>query len=787
VLDQRRAFLLVALMGLPALLLLASALFAGMPASHGHIERGVRVAGVDAGGRNWAASAPAIQSRVDAFLAQPLTLRAGERSLRVTPRDLGATYDANATRQRAEHVGRGMFFTAAADRFNAHLRGVNVAPVVTFENNKLLAVLRQLSVGVVTPPTDAEFAWDGSELAIKPSADGVGLDTAAGVATLSARVAQLDARDVTLPTVALAPSVTTQNLQAARDQALALAGQPLQLTADGIATWQMGPAELASLLVYADHTVRIDERALAGRIGTLSGTLDQQSRDAALQTNADGSFSIVPAASARKLDVQASTQAALNALAAGQHEVTLALTIEQPAVQAADLQPLQAKASDIVTRGMTVSWSDGEQTLDPAAYAATIRFDETNGAVTFDHQALFTLLEPIAEAINRPASGLRWRDGVIVDGSDAVAGRSVDIAASVNALASAALGGQGNVPLVVNESNDPAQSASSIDIQELLGSASTYYGYSSTNRRTNVELAAASLDGALIQPGGAFSFDNAIGGTATLDDGYTVGFGIVAGADGTPKTVPSVAGGICQVATTTFQAAFWAGMPIGERNWHLYWIPNYGSGPGGLTGLDATVDPDSGLDFTFYNPTNSWLAIRAVADGEWLTVEVWGTNQGWQVNVDQPIITNVVKADQTPVRQINDELQPGEEVQAEHAEDGFTATIHRSVVKDGQVVDDVTLVSVYQPSQNVTLIGPGGDTTVTPTDNGDDGAESTPTDTPADTPAETPTAVPPDSEETPTAEDTTVSDDPTPTAEDVTTPDETPTSEVTDGAPTPEE
>jgi hypothetical protein len=302
-----------------------------------------------------------------------------------------------------------------------------------------------------------------------------------------------------------------------------------------------------------------------------------------------------------------------------------------------------------------------------------------------------------------------------------------------------------------------------------------------------VELAAASLDGALIQPGGTFSFDNAIGGTATLDDGYTVGFGIVAGADGTPKTVPSVAGGICQVATTTFQAAFWAGMPIGERNWHLYWIPNYGSGPGGLTGLDATVDPDSGLDFTFYNPTNSWLAIRAVADGEWLTVEVWGTNQGWQVNVDQPIITSVVKADQTPVRQINDELQPGEEVQAEHAEDGFTATIHRSVVKDGQVVDDVTLVSVYQPSQNVTLIGPGGDTTVTPvdTDDGssDDDAESTPVDTPADIPAETPTDVPADSEETPTV----ASDDPTPTAEDVTAPDDTPPADDGGETATPEE
>ena len=770
-LDQRRALLLVAAMGLPALLLLVSALLAGLPATHGRLERGVHVAGIDAGGHTWDTSAPAIQARVDAYLAQPLTLRAGDRSMQVMPSELGATFDIDATRQRAEQVGRGMFFTAAADRLNAHLRGVDVAPVVRFDDNKLMAVMQQLATGVVASPTNATFTWGGAGLAIGPSANGVGLDTSAGVAALRAHVARLDSQAVRVPTVALPPSVTTQDLEAARDHALALAGQPLQLTADGIATWQMNPAELASLLIYDNGQVKLDDRALAGSIGTLSASLDQHPRDAAVQTNDDGSFSILPAVSARTLDVQSSVQAVVTALAAGQHEARLALNVAQPAIVASALQPLQTKAAEIVNRGMTVSWSDGEQALDSIAYAATIRFDETNGAVTFDHQALFALLEPIAEAINRPSTGLRWQDGEIIDGRDSVAGRSVDITSSVNALASAALGGQSSVPLVVNETNDPAQSASDIVIRELLGSASTYYGYSSANRRTNVELAAASLNGALIQPGGTFSFDNAIGGTATVDDGYTVGFGIVAGADGTPKTVPSVAGGICQVATTTFQAAFWAGMPIGERNWHLYWIPNYGSGPGGMTGLDATVDPDSGLDFTFYNPTSDWLAIRAVADGEWLTVEVWGTNQGWHVNVDQPLITSVAKADTTPVRQINDELQPGEEVQAEHAQDGFTATIHRSVVKDGQVVDDVTLVSVYQPSHNVTLIGPGGDTTVVPASGGGEDSTPTPADTPTETPSDTPAVAPTDA---PAAESTATSGDTTPIADDGNAPTATP-------------
>jgi hypothetical protein len=178
-----------------------------------------------------------------------------------------------------------------------------------------------------------------------------------------------------------------------------------------------------------------------------------------------------------------------------------------------------------------------------------------------------------------------------------------------------------------------------------------------------------------------------------------------------PTTVPSVAGGICQVATTVFQAAWWAGMPIGTRSWHSYWIPNYGSGPGGMLGLDATVDPDYGLDFTFHNPTDQWIGVRAVADGEWLTVEVWGTHQGWTITVDDPIISNVVKADQRQYEQVSDLLEPGQRVNVEFAHDGFTATHHRVVRKGDEIVDEVHLTSYYQPSRNVTLVGRG---TVTP-------------------------------------------------------------------------
>ncbi len=248
--------------------------------------------------------------------------------------------------------------------------------------------------------------------------------------------------------------------------------------------------------------------------------------------------------------------------------------------------------------------------------------------------------------------------------------------------------------------------ASTIDIKEMLSSGQTYYGGSVANRAFNVELAIDRVNGALIPPGGTFSFDGTVG-AVDLAHGYKVGYGIVGTTDGSVSTVPSVGGGICQVATTLFHAAFWAGMPIVQRSWHLYWIPLYGQAPSGITGLDATVDTDVGLDLKFKNPTDHWLAVKASANGTLVRFELWGTNPGWTINVDDPVVTNVVKADTAMQYEQSDQLAAGTTVLVEHAEDGFDVSIHRQVLKDGKVIDDLVLNSHYRPSANVTLQGTG--------------------------------------------------------------------------------
>ena len=271
-----------------------------------------------------------------------------------------------------------------------------------------------------------------------------------------------------------------------------------------------------------------------------------------------------------------------------------------------------------------------------------------------------------------------------------------------------------SAPVTLREGT-PAQThsrdAAALAAGSLISTASTTYGDTIPNRRFNVELAASRLNGTVVAPGDVFSMNQALG-EVSYRSGYKQAYGITESADGV-ETIPSDGGGICQVATTLFHAVFWAGYPVVERNWHLYWIPRYGLPPKGLKGLDATIDQVYGkngsllysIDFRFKNNTRQPLLILAHTNGQQITISLYGIKPPWQVRVSGPTITNVVKTNSSPVSEPTSTLVPGQKLKVEEAEDGFTATIVRQIVQDGKVIDTQTFRSVYQPSRNVWLLG----------------------------------------------------------------------------------
>ncbi|MDR1913058.1 MAG: VanW family protein, partial [Clostridiales bacterium] len=121
----------------------------------------------------------------------------------------------------------------------------------------------------------------------------------------------------------------------------------------------------------------------------------------------------------------------------------------------------------------------------------------------------------------------------------------------------------------------------------LLGTYTTYTT-NVANRNTNIRLAAEYISGAMVRPGGIFSYYGSLGRVTSARGFKEAGILV----NGKPDT--GLGGGICQVSSTIYNAALEAGMKIVERHAHsaeVSYVPK---------GRDATVAWPS-LDFKFQN------------------------------------------------------------------------------------------------------------------------------------------------------------------------------------------
>ena len=155
-----------------------------------------------------------------------------------------------------------------------------------------------------------------------------------------------------------------------------------------------------------------------------------------------------------------------------------------------------------------------------------------------------------------------------------------------------------------------------------LGSMTTNFASSNSNRANNVELAASKIDGYVLNPGETFSFNDVVG-KRTAEAGFKA-----AGAYAGGKVVQELGGGICQVSSTLYCAAMYANLEIVARDEHGFAV---GYVP---WGMDATVSW-GGPEFKFKNNRDYPIKIVAKSENRRLTVEIWGTDvDGSYVKID---------------------------------------------------------------------------------------------------------------------------------------------------------
>jgi vancomycin resistance protein YoaR len=685
------------------------------------IYEGVKINGVSAGGMTESEARAALDAQFNAYLDTPITLVGNGKSFTITPREVGVSLDSAGTVRAAYDYGRsGPLWNRGQTWVRSTLRGHEFDAAITVDTAQLDAQLASLAPEVTRAPADArvDMSAEGSP-AIVPEVPGVALDVGSTRNKLIEHFADFGTSSVEMVTPSVSPSVTAAQLTVSLPQAQSVVSEAFVMTGYD-KSWVVSSDDLKRIVSVngADGSLQVDERSLQALIRNIAGEIEREPLDAGIYVTETGEFAIAPASNAVDLDVNASLSDAMQALKSGTHSIALKISVQEPAITDAMAQQSIVMGEDLVKNGMTVNWDEGSAQLGRDDLLAAIVIQPRPGeeqpfTFSFDAAVLESRLQPVIDQIYVPAVDATFRliDGRVTVVGDAQTGREVDIENAVAKISDAAFNHETSITLRVRKVKPtyPASYRPKIELNDLLGDSATYYGTSSEPRRHNVEHAVELEDGWLVPPDGIFSYDEFLG-QVTKEGGFVTGFGIVADEErGGVTTAPVVGGGICQVSTTIFQAAFWAGMPIVERWQHPYWLTTYGDPPRGMKGLDAMVniEDDWSLDMKFQNTTGDWIAVVVTADGEYVRAEIWGTNPGWEVEVTGPEITNVVDPGTEMRYADSPELPAGQELQVEHAQEGFDASIHRIVRKDGEVIDDYVLESSFAPSQNTTLRGTG--------------------------------------------------------------------------------
>lgn len=361
----------------------------------------------------------------------------------------------------------------------------------------------------------------------------------------------------------------------------------------------------------------------------------------------------------------------------------------------------------------------GPWQIDPATMATMISINKVKNEVgNFEYQisASDQLIRPlvlgIARDLDKQPKDARFIFNDTTRQLDvlepAVIGRSVRVDETIAAINDAINTGQQVVTLTVDTTEPAVKSdatAASLGITENIISYSTYFRGSSSPRIQNIKTAAESFHGLLIAPGETFSMGEGLG-DVSLDNGYTEALIIYEN-----KTIKGVGGGVCQVSTTLFRTAFFAGFPIVERAAHAYRVSYYEQAQSSidpyLAGLDATVYFPL-VDMKFVNDTPYWLLMETYVNegARRITWKFYSTSDGRTVNWESTGPINRVPAPE-PIFQENPDFQPGEVKQTDWAAEGADVQVIRRVSRDGQLINQDYFNTHYAPWQAICEYGPG--------------------------------------------------------------------------------
>ena len=466
----------------------------------------------------------------------------------------------------------------------------------------------------------------------------------------------------------------------------------------------------------APFTLLIDAGIGTLYLSRLAQEINQPVRDAALVVH-NLQVEAVPSQVGREVDIAATRQLIYQRIATLSGG-TVDLVVHQTPPAIADVSQAKSDVEQMLGSPLVLklpSDDDGEggeiaYTLDQTALAEMLTLrqvkkddDQVILAAGLDQDRLMAPLHELAKQIDRPPRDGRFdfdpATGTLTPIVTSQDGRSLNITETVRLVNTQAVTEQRQVllPVTVIKPQVATENAGGLGIKEPISEATTYFKGSSQARMYNIQVSASRFHGLAIPPGGTFSFNEHLGEVSAAT-GYEESV-IIRG----DRSAIDVGGGICQVSTTAFRAAFWGGYPITERWAHAYRVSWYEP----PVGMDATVY-SSQTDFKFVNDTSHYLLIETETDLEagTVTFRFYGTMTGRTVEMEGPFEANVVPHGPDIYRE-DPTLPKGTTKQIDWAHDGVDVTVYRIVKEGDKVLWKDTFFSRYKSWQAVYLVGTG--------------------------------------------------------------------------------
>jgi vancomycin resistance protein YoaR len=341
-------------------------------------------------------------------------------------------------------------------------------------------------------------------------------------------------------------------------------------------------------------------------------------------------------------------------------------------------------ATPAVSAPVTVLGENGaEGTITPAVIASALSFraDQTGLVPAINTGAVTDALKPQLAASEKPGRDAKLDFGsgvpVIVPSQD---GRGIDYPATLKDLLPV-LTGTDKREITAVYADQPAKLTTdqlkALSINGVIGEFQT--GGFAADSGLNIKRAAEQVNGTIVQPGETFSL-NALTNPRDAAHGY-----VEAGIIENGHSARGVGGGVSQVATTLYNAAYFAGMTNVEHKEHSFYISRYPAG------REATVF-DNIIDLKFRNDNPTAIMIQTTWTPSSLNVKIFGSKI-WEVTSASGPRTSPTEP--TPIT-----IPAGEQCTPSKGAPGFTITNTRTLknVQTGAVRTDPTRTVKYNPS-----------------------------------------------------------------------------------------